>query len=455
MKLAAVVLAAGKGTRMKSKYPKVLHRICGCPMLDYVLEAVSAAGADVVVVVAGYGYDQVAKEVGARGEVVLQAEQLGTGHALLQAAPVLRDFKGQVLVVCGDTPLVRGETLSSLVSFHREGNYAATVLTAVLDDPFGYGRVVRDGRGNILKIVEQKDASGEEKQIKEINTGMYCFESAGLFDALAELSPANTQGEYYLTDVIERYVQEGREVAAFTVDDPLEVYGINDRLQLARAESIMRQRVLEELMRCGVTVVDPASTFVDRRAVIGADTVIYPFSIIEGTTTVGEDCRIGPSARLVGAVLGRGVCVQNSVIVESTIGDECSIGPFAYLRPGTVLGRGVKVGDFVEIKNSSIGDGSKVPHLSYVGDARVGADVNIGCGTITCNYDGRRKWPTIIGDGAFIGSNTNLVAPVEVGPGAFVGAGSTITKNVPAGALAVERAPQKVILDWAAKKNKE
>jgi len=452
MSLATVILAAGKGARMKSKLPKVLHRICGRPMLAYVMEAVAAAGVEKTVVVVGHGADLVARQVGDAALVALQAEQLGTAHALLQAAPLLKDFLGQLLVLCGDTPLIEAGTLVRLVESHRGAGAVATVLTAGMEDPTGYGRVIRDGARRVAKIVEQKDASPEEKLVREVNTGIYCFEAAGLFDALAGITPANAQGEYYLTDIIEMYVREGKNVGAMLLENPVEVTGINDRLQLAGVERHIRGRVLEDLMGSGVTVVDPASTFVDRPARVGRDTVIHPFTFIEGDTVIGEDCVIGPGSRLVDSTVGEGVSVHNSIVIESRIGDRCSIGPYAYLRPGTELGRGVKVGDFVEIKKSRIGDGSKAPHLSYIGDATVGAGVNIGAGAITCNYDGENKWPTTIGDGAFIGSNTNLVAPVEVGAGAVIGAGSTITKDVPAGALGVERAKQSVVPNWIGRK---
>lgn len=452
MNLAAVILAAGKGTRMKSKLPKVLHKLCGSPMLSYVMEAVTSAGVEKTVVVVGYGADLVAREVEGAAQVALQAEQLGTAHALMQAGPFLRDFPGQLLVLCGDTPLIEAGTLSELARSHRAAGAAATVLTAEMENPTGYGRVIRDGQGRVSKIVEQKDASPEEKQVREVNTGIYCFEVAGLFDALDKITPANAQGEYYLTDIIETYVHDGLAVGAVVLKNPVEVTGINDRVQLAEVEQSMRGRVLEDLMRSGVTVVDPPSTFVDRSVRVGRDTVIYPFTFIEGLTVVGEDCAIGPGSRLVNANVGDGVSIQNSIVLESHIGDHCSVGPFAYLRPETRLGRGVKVGDFVEIKKSLIGDGSKVPHLSYIGDATIGEKVNVGAGTITCNYDGHKKWPTRIGDGAFIGSNTNLVAPVEVGARAIIGAGSTITKDVPAGALGVERAKQTVVPKWADKK---
>ncbi|MCL6635566.1 MAG: bifunctional UDP-N-acetylglucosamine diphosphorylase/glucosamine-1-phosphate N-acetyltransferase GlmU [Peptococcaceae bacterium] len=452
MSLAAVVLAAGKGTRMKSRLPKVLHQLCGRPMISHVLDAVRGAGAGRIVVVVGHGADQVSRVIGEGASIALQAEQLGTGHALLQAGPFLDHFKGSVLVVCGDTPLITSSTLAGLAAEHVSSGAAATVLTAIVDEPHGYGRVIRDGEGRVIRIVEEKDAGPEEKLVREINTGIYCFAANGLFEALAGLRPANAQGEYYLTDIIGRYVEKGLPVRAATAGDPEEVSGINDRVQLARAERLMREAILEDLMRSGVTVVDPASTFIDRRVKIAPDTVIYPFTIIEGDSIIGEGCVIGPGTRLKDARVGESVTIQNSIVLESTVGNGAAIGPFAYLRPGTVIGKDVKVGDFVEIKKSFIGDGSKVPHLSYLGDAVVGRKVNIGAGTITCNYDGQRKWPTEIGDGAFIGSNANLVAPVKIGPGAYVGAGSTITKDIPGGALGVERARQTVVADWAKKK---
>jgi bifunctional UDP-N-acetylglucosamine pyrophosphorylase/glucosamine-1-phosphate N-acetyltransferase len=417
-------------------------------MLSYVIDAVQGAGVKRIIVVVGYGADVVAREVKGRAQVAHQAEQLGTAHALLQAGPFLSDFKGRLLVLCGDTPLIESGTLLELIRSHRSAGSAATVLTAVLEDPAGYGRVVRDNQGDVLKIVEQKDASSEEESIREVNTGIYCFEAEGLFEDLSRLTPNNAQGEYYLTDIIGINVSRGRRVSAVTMDNPQEMMGINDRLQLSEAERYMRGRILKDLMLSGVTVVDPASTFVDRKARVGRDTVIYPFTFIEGDTVIGEDCSIGPGSRLVNAVVGNGVSIQNSVVADSRMEDGCSIGPFSHLRPGNSLGREVKVGNYSEVKKSVIGDGSKVPHLSYVGDATIGKNVNIGAGTITCNYDGCKKWPTRIEDGVLIGSNTNLVAPVKIGARAVTGAGSTITRDVPEGSLAVERAKVKVIPDW-------
>jgi bifunctional UDP-N-acetylglucosamine pyrophosphorylase/glucosamine-1-phosphate N-acetyltransferase len=391
----------------------------------------------------------VIKEISGECEIVLQEEQLGTAHALLQAEPLLKEFSGSILVLSGDTPLIQSVTIRKLVDKHLLTGAAVTVLTARVSDPTGYGRVVRNEEGLVDKIIEHKDASEAEKQIDEINTGIYCFDHKGLFAALKEITPANAQGEYYLTDVIGLFAEKGRLVSAMTIEDPLETSGINDRVQLAEADRYMRMKIIENMMKSGVTVIDPSTTFVDRKARVGRDTVIHPFTILEGNTQIGEDCILGPGTRLVNTTIGNGVTIQNSIALDSRVDDNCQIGPFAYLRPETNLGKGVKIGDFVEIKKSTVGDGSKIPHMSYIGDAEIGQKVNIGAGTITCNYDGSKKWPTLIGDGAFIGSNTNLVAPVEVGVKAVVGAGSTISKDVPDGALGVGRAKQKNIKDWA------
>jgi bifunctional UDP-N-acetylglucosamine pyrophosphorylase/glucosamine-1-phosphate N-acetyltransferase len=456
MALAAVVLAAGKGTRMKSRHPKVLHRLGGRPIVQYVVEAVREAGAQRVIVVTGYGHEAVAAVVGELGaEAVLQEQQLGTAHALLQAERVLAGFRGDVLVVCGDTPLLRGETLSRLVAQHRASGAAVTVLTAILENPRGYGRVVRDAAGRILRIVEQADGSPEELAIREINTGVFCFAADGLFAALREIPSSSQQGEYYLTDILSVYLQNGRSVSSVPVEDPVEAYGINDRRQLAAAEKLIRRAILDYWMNAGVTVIDPDSTYVDREARIGPDTVIHPLTIIEGDSVIGAECVLGPGARLIRARLGDRVSVQYAVVVESRIGERSTVGPFAYVRPGCEIGAGVRIGDFVELKKSVVGAGSKVPHLSYVGDAVIGEKVNIGAGVITCNYDGEKKWTTVIEDGAFIGSNANLVAPVTVGRGAYIGAGSTIRRDVPSGALGVARSDQKNIPDWETLRKKK
>ena len=454
MQLAAVILAAGKGTRMKSGFPKVLHHVCGRPMMEHVLLAVQSIKVNKTVLVVGYQGDLVAEMVGEQAEIVYQTEQLGTAHALLQCADVLKDFTGDILVVCGDTPLLRHQTLSKLYTEHNRSGAVATVLTAVLANPAGYGRIMRNDTGGIMKIVEQKDAAPAELAVTEINTGVYCFKAGGLFTALAQIGSNNAQGEYYLTDIIEYYIARGDSVGAVIVDDAAEVMGVNDRCQLAEAEKILRRRILDRLMLSGVTIMDPSSTFIGDHVDIGTDTVIYPYTFIEGKSKIGENCIIGPSSRLNNVTLGNQVIAQNSIIVESQVDDGCSIGPFAYIRPGCVLEKDVKVGDFVELKNSHLCQGCKVPHLSYVGDADVGRNANIGAGTITCNYDGVKKSRTWIGEAAFIGSNTNLVAPVVVGDGAITGAGSTITKDVPPGALGLTRDKQKNIEGWEQKRIK-
>ena len=452
MELAAVVLAAGKGTRMKSLLPKVLHQVCGRPMLGHVISAVTKAGATKTVVIAGFGAQQVTDFIGSKATVVLQEEQLGTAHALLQAEDELTNFPGDLLVVCGDTPLLRGNTLADLARYHRESGAAATLLTAEMANPTGYGRVIRNQGGSVDRIVEQKDATPEELQVKEINTGVYCFKVPGLFAALKEISPANAQGEYYLTDIIQIFNRKNLTVQAITLKDAKEVQGINDRSQLAGAEQVLRQRVAEELMLQGVTILDPANTYIDEGVRVGPDSVILPFTFLEGKTEIGSQCTIGPGCKIKNSIIGDGTEIQYSMVLDSSIGSHTTVGPYAYIRPDTVVGDHAKVGDFVEIKKSVIGNGSKIPHLSYVGDATIGEKVNVGAGTITCNYDGKNKYQTTLEDGAFIGSNTNLVAPVKVGEGAVIAAGSTITKDVPAGALGVARERQTNLAGWTKKR---
>ncbi|MDA8210326.1 MAG: bifunctional UDP-N-acetylglucosamine diphosphorylase/glucosamine-1-phosphate N-acetyltransferase GlmU [Clostridia bacterium] len=445
----AVVLAAGKGTRMKSALPKVLHKILGKPMVQYVLDSCCEIGVDKPILVIGHGAQQVKETIGDQAHYVIQAEQLGTGHAVLQAEALLRDFAGDVLVVCGDTPLLQGNTLAALLGRHRKQKASATVLTALMENPTGYGRIVRDQANRVSKIVEHKDATEQEKAIKEVNTGTYCFAAGQLLAALRGLTPNNAQGEYYLTDVLEILNQAGKNVEGFVVGDAEETMGINDRAQLAVAARKIQARTNLRYMLAGVTLTDPATTYIEPGVIVGEDTIVQPNTHLQGKTAIGSGCTIGPNTRIVDSSIAEGVDIQFSVVLESVIGKECTIGPYAYLRPGTVLDSKVKVGDFVEIKKSHIGAGSKVPHLSYVGDATVGTGVNIGAGTITCNYDGLHKYPTVIKDAAFIGSNTNLVAPVQVGEGAVIAAGSTITSDVPEAALGVARGRQRNILRWA------
>lgn len=450
--LVTVVLAAGKGTRMKSTLPKVLHRVGGKSMLQHVLDAASAAGASRNIVVVGFGGDQVKKAIGEQTEFVVQTEQLGTGHAVLQAAPLLAEDKGTVMVLCGDTPLLTADLLKKLYEEHKAAGAKATVLTAVMPDATGYGRIIRTSSGTVAKIVEHKDATEEERQVKEVNSGIYCFETADLFAALKQVNCENAQGEYYLPDVLEILQKGGEKIWAVAADDYEETLGINSRLQLSGAEKILRRRKNIKLMEDGVTIMDPDSTFVDMDVTVGKDTIIYPGTWLEGTTVVGENCELGPNSRFTNTEIGRDVTAFFSYAHDCCIGDGVTMGPYVHLRPGTEISAHVKIGNFVEVKNSKIGEASKLPHLSYIGDTDMGSGVNMGCGTITVNYDGSKKYRTTIGNDAFIGCNSNMVAPVSVGDGAYVGAGSTITKDVPPAALAIARERQKNIEGWKDKR---
>lgn len=448
MKTTAIILAAGQGTRMKSKLPKVLHKVLGKPMVQWVMDTVSAAGVNDMIVVLGHGGEQVSVVVADQAKIAYQTEQLGTGHAVLQAIDALNSDNECVLVVCGDTPLLRAETINALIAKHEAEKNAVTVLTACAADPTGYGRIVRNAEG-ITAIVEQKDASDAEKLITEINTGTYCFDQKFLLQYLSTLNTNNAQKEYYLTDLIKIANHNGLSVGGYQLSDFAESLGVNNRVQLSQAEQILRQRKCNEVMLAGVTLIDPATTYIGADVVIGSDTVIYPNVLLEGKTVIGSDNVIGMNCHFVDSTIGDNNDIQSTVIVESTVGNSCKIGPMAYLRPGTILADHVKIGDFVEVKKSQIGSGSKLPHLSYVGDAIVGTNVNIGCGSITCNYDGVNKYQTVIKDNAFIGSNTNLVAPVTVEEKAFIGAGSTITKDVSADTLAVVRGELRVKESWS------
>lgn len=450
MKTTAVILAAGQGTRMKSKLPKVLHKALGKPMVQWVIDCLSQAGVEDKIAVLGHGGDQVAFVVEGQTVIVYQTEQLGTGHAVMQAAPALPADNDCVLVICGDTPLLRAQTIQALIEKHQAEGNAVTLLTAYAENPTGYGRIVRQEQ-QITAIVEQKDADEQQKLIKEINTGTYCFDQKFLLQYLSALDTNNAQKEYYLTDLIKIANLHNLPVGGFVLADFNESLGVNNRIQLSQAEAILRQRKCEEIMLAGVTLIDPSATYIGADVVIGNDTIIYPNVVLEGKTVIGSDNVIGMNCRFVDSQIGNGNDIQSTVITESKVGNGCKIGPMAYLRPGTALADNVKIGDFVEVKKSQVGEGSKIPHLSYVGDSIVGSKVNIGCGTITCNYDGVHKYQTVIKDGAFIGSNTNLVAPVTVEENAFIGAGSTITKDVPDSALAVTRADLRVKENWRKK----
>lgn len=453
--LVAIILAAGKGTRMHSKYPKVLHKVGGKPMLQHVIDAADICGANKKVIIVGHEAEMVETMVGSQGTIALQAEQLGTGHAVMQTADALNNFNGTALILCGDTPLLDGEELKKFCEAHKKSGAAATVLTAIMDDPFGYGRIIRDINGNVEGIVEQKDATEAQKSIKEINTGIYCIECPQLFEALSTLTNNNAQGEYYLTDVLQKLRAAGQKIGGISTADSDMVMGINSRRQLAVAESVMRQRILDKLMDAGVTIMDPASTFIEADVKVGRDTIIYPYTWLEGNTEIGEDCEIGPNARFTNVKIGNDNHLQFIYGHDCEIKNHVTAGPYVHLRPNTVISDSVKIGNYVEVKNSNVGIGTKLPHLTYIGDSDIGSGVNMGCGCITVNYDGKKKYRTVIGDNAFVGCNTNLVAPVSVESNSYIGAGSTITKTVPENALAIARAHQKNIEGWAEKYRKD
>jgi bifunctional UDP-N-acetylglucosamine pyrophosphorylase / glucosamine-1-phosphate N-acetyltransferase len=437
-----VVLAAGKGTRMKSKLSKMLHPVCGKPMVKHVLDAAQAVNPEQTYVIVGHDAQTVQHKLGDGFEFVQQKEQLGTGHAVMQVKPFLQDKSGQTLVMLGDTPLIKPETIQQLLSAHKVEQAALTVLTTLVDDPTGYGRVIRDKTGGIKRIVEQKDATPDQLSVREINTGICCFDNEILMQALDGLSNDNAQQEYYLLDCIEELVAADRKVTAHRITDSVETMGVNDRVALAQAEKQMRKRLHEQLMLDGVTFIDPERTYVDADVQIGPDTVLYPGTMIKGGTSIGEGCEIGPHTEMIAAVVGNGCHIKQSTIQDSSIGDNTTVGPYAYVRPGCKVENGCKIGTYVEIKNASIKEGAKIPHLSYVGDADIGAGVNMSCGSITVNYDGHQKHRTVVEDSAFVGCNANLVAPVTVGKGAYVAAGSTITDSVPADSLAIARERQ-------------
>lgn len=438
----AVVLAAGQGTRMKSKLYKVLHPVCGKPMVEHVVDHISQLEVNHTVTVVGFGAEMVKEHLEGKSEFVVQEEQLGTAHAVMQAKDALGGQKGTTLVICGDTPLITVETMSALVKQHEETSAKATVLTARAEDPSGYGRIIRNAQGDVERIVEHKDANEDELTVKEINTGTYCFDNEALFEALDNVSNENAQGEYYLPDVIEILKEKNELVTAYVTENFEETLGVNDRIALAEAERIMRTRIHREHMKNGVTITDPANTYIDTDVIIGSDTVILPGTVIQGNSKIGEGCIIGPNTEINNCEISHNNTVQQSVLSDSIIGNDVKIGPFAHIRPDSNIQDGVKIGNFVEIKKTSFGKGSKASHLSYIGDAEVGDNVNVGCGSITVNYDGQNKFLTKINDDVFIGCNSNLVAPVTIKEGAYIAAGSTITDDVPESALAIARARQ-------------
>jgi bifunctional UDP-N-acetylglucosamine pyrophosphorylase / glucosamine-1-phosphate N-acetyltransferase len=449
--IAAIILAAGKGTRMKSDLVKVLHPLLGVPMLTYTVDlALHGIKAERTVVVIGHQADRIQQLYkDSPLQFAVQAKQLGTGHAVMQAVPFLEGFKGLVLILCGDVPLVKAETLHSLVDAFHTNRSILAVMTVRVENPYGYGRIVRHQDGSIERIVEEKDATERERKINEINTGIYCIDAAFLKEGLKEIGQENAQGEYYLTDLVEIAGRRGLQCSACIVSDPVEVMGINTRVDLATAGEKLRQERVKTLMLSGVTVLDPKTAYVDQTVDIGKDTVLYPNCFLEGKTKIGERCVVESNTKISDTVLGNDVTIRsNSVIAESRVEDGVVIGPFAHLRPLSEIKAKAKIGNFVEVKKSVVGKGTKANHLSYIGDSTLGENVNIGAGTITCNYDGFEKHQTIIGDRVFVGSNVELVAPVKVGNDASIGAGSTVTKDVPDGALAISRAKQKNLGGW-------
>ena len=436
MQLAHIILAAGKGTRMKSRLPKVLHPILDQPMILYSVDtSVRVTGRKPVLVI-GHAADQVRETVGDRADYVLQQEQLGTGHAVMVAMPAVRDWADAVLVTYGDMPLLRAETLRHLVQTHADTQSTITMLSVILNDPHGYGRVLRDDAGQVIGVVEEVDATPEQRKIRELNAGIYCFDAAWLDEHLPRIQPSPVKGEYYLPELIGMAVAEGRRVTAIPVDDPQEVVGINTRVHLAEATQIMQRRINEQWMLAGVTMIDPETVYIGPRVQLAQDVVIHPQTTLYGETTVGEGTEIGPQSYILASTIGRNCHIRHSVVEYAVLEDDVDVGPFAHLRKGAHLAQGVHMGNFGEVKNSYLGPGTKMGHFSYVGDAEIGANVNIGAGTITCNYDGVRKNKTIIEDDVFIGSDTLLVAPVRVGRGAKTGAGSVVTRDIPPYTLA-------------------
>ncbi|MHC1685517.1 MAG: bifunctional UDP-N-acetylglucosamine diphosphorylase/glucosamine-1-phosphate N-acetyltransferase GlmU [Clostridiaceae bacterium] len=450
-----LILAAGKGSRMKSDLPKVLHKACGKSMVNHVIDTLRSGDIEDINVIIGTGAELVEKATETKNvSYSLQSEQLGTGHAVICAKDFLKDKKGTVAIFTGDAPLITKETVESLISYHEEKQNKATILTSIIDDATGYGRIIRNEANEVEKIVEHKDCSQDELKVNEINAGMYAFDIELLLESLNKINNKNAQSEYYLTDVIEILKSEGQRVGA--VAAPLqETLGVNSRVQLAQVEKIMRDRINNFHMENGVTIIDPNNTYIGADVKIEKETILYPGNVIEGETIIGEGCTVYPNSRIEDSLIGNNVVIQSSVITEAKIGNNTTVGPFAFIRPESNIGENVRIGDFVEIKKSVIGNDTKVSHLTYIGDAEVGESCNFGCGTVVVNYDGKNKYKTIIGNNAFIGCNTNLVSPVKVEDNAYIAAGSTITSTVPNGALAVARAKQRNIDNWVERRAKK
>ncbi len=451
MNFKAIILAAGKGTRMKSQYPKVIHKVCGKEMVNHVINVSKKSGVNDIVAILGHGSEVVKERLPEGTMIAMQTEQLGTGHAVKMAKEYIND-EDTIVVLCGDTPLIKEDTLKRLFSYHLENGYHATVLTTKVDNPTGYGRIIRDNNEDLLKIVEQKDANEEEKAVNEINSGIYCFNGKSLREALDLIDNNNAQGEYYLTDTIYIMRDKGQKVGAYNGSTIEELMGVNSRVELSKAEEIMRKRINESHMVNGVTIIDTNSTYIESDVEIGNDTIIYPGVMLKGSTKIGCNCVIDMNSSIENSTIGDNTEVKNSTIIDSKVGENTTVGPYAYLRPKSNIGNNVKIGDFVEVKNATIEDNSKASHLSYIGDAHVGKNVNIGCGVVFVNYDGKNKFKSVVKDGAFIGSNSNLVAPVVVEEDGYIATGSTITKDVPKAALAIARERQVVKEGWVEKK---
>ncbi len=446
MSLKTLILAAGKGTRMKSDLPKVLHKVCGVPMVKKITDICSRIGSEENILILGHKKEEILKVL-TDMEYVVQEEQLGTGHAVIQAKEKLNGFDGTVMILCGDTPLLKKETLENLYKFHKSSNATTTILTSIYENPFGYGRIVKQNN-KVVGIVEEKEATKEIKAIKEVNAGVYCFEAKNLLKALDKIDNDNEKGEYYLTDVIGIDVAAGKVVETFLLEDNDEILGINSKIELEKANCIMRDRINSSHMEKGVILIDKNNTYIEEEVEIGEDTVIYPGALLQGKTSIGKNCEILGNTRIIDCKIGNSVRIESSILEESIVESKVTIGPFAHLRPKSHLKEEVHIGNFVEVKKSTLEKGVKAGHLTYLGDAIIGEKTNIGAGTITCNYDGKNKFKTSIGKNAFIGSDTMLVAPVNIGDNSLVGAGSVITKDVPENALAVSRSKQVIKFDW-------
>jgi len=442
----SIILAAGEGTRMKSSLSKVLHKVCGREIVKYVIDSAKNAGITKNVVVLGHSKEQVSLclndiDVSFAEQPIGSEYPYGTGYAVMCAEKFIND-DDTVVLLCGDGPLIKDSTIKNFLDYHKNGDYAASILTCIINNPFGLGRIIRNSDNTVSKIVEHKDANIDELQIKEINSGILCFNGKLLKESLLKLDTNNSKNEYYITDAIKILGTLGYKIGAFLLDDEREIKAVNDRAQLFEVTKIMQDRINEMHMKNGVTMIDPNSTYIDYDVVVGKETIIYPGTILEKATIIGENCIIGPNTRIINSAIKNDVTIESSKVIDSFVDDNSSVGPFAYLRPGTKLGKHVKIGDFVEVKNSVIGDGSKASHLSYIGDGEVGKDVNIGCAVVFVNYDGKKKHKTIVKDGAFVGSNSNLIAPVTIEEEAYVACGSTITDDVDKEALAIARARQ-------------